>query len=354
MNKPQFIGMTLPMFVQCVGYLGQSERAVRAAEAWLGLEEADYGTVAELSAAVDAAWERKQLYSAPNQSNLVRVLADALGFVPGREARHAALLLEAWLGVDPWEFAESRKYVGLPVGQRLEWPRSWLNVADATSDEAYRTCEAVHRLIVDTREFYGSAQQRRDFLENVRSIREIDWQPLREAGEALGVNWSRTDGDDPLAARSALSAMMNQADTPFDFAAFGGHGADTAGGVLFSGGVWDGGGADLSSLDLLLLVACAVGRLAQDGQRDVEGLYAKLVAQGCRAVIAARWPIADTEAAVFATILADEYLTLRKETAGQTVPFLRARALNRARRLAVSEQAVTEHLAAAFDLYGYG
>jgi hypothetical protein len=107
---------------------------------------------------------------------------------------------------------------------------------------------------------------------------------------------------------------------------------------------------------LLILVACAVGRLEQTGGRDVRGLYARLVAHRGRAVIAAGWPIADNEAAVFATILVDEYLAAvnaARSSGDPLPPFLRARALNRARRRALAH-GVTPHLAGAFELYGLG
>jgi hypothetical protein len=101
----------------------------------------------------------------------------------------------------------------------------------------------------------------------------------------------------------------------------------------------------------------AVGRLKQDGHRDVEGLYAQLVAHGGRCVVAARWPIADVEAATFATELVHQYLD-GLGPAGKVTPSARARALNRARR-AVLDHAdpacrVTTHLAAAFEMYGLG
>jgi hypothetical protein len=164
-------------------------------------------------------------------------------------------------------------------------------------------------------------------------------------------------GDDPQASLLNLQTALNQRHEPFGLAVVGGHGDLLRAGVILAGGQpWCGDGCDLSSLDLLILVACAIGRLSQEGERDVEGLYAQLVAHRGRAVVAARWPIADTEAATFVTALVAEYLEERRKRGAQT-PFLRARALNQTRRalLQASDPVrVSFHLAAAFELYGLG
>lgn len=114
---------------------------------------------------------------------------------------------------------------------------------------------------------------------------------------------------------------------------------------------------DLRRLDLLILVACAVGRLTQWGHRDVEGLIAELTACGGRSVIAARWPIADVEAATLTTEIVHQYLLgLAGKT--QMEPFARARALNRARCELVDHEdervRIGMHLASAFEMYGLG
>jgi len=119
----------------------------------------------------------------------------------------------------------------------------------------------------------------------------------------------------------------------------------------------NGGGIDLSRIDLVVLVACSVGRLRQDRRHDVEGLFAELAAHHGRCAIAARWPIADCESATFAVEVMRFYLEEAERNDGPLPPFARARALNRARRALVDRDApvrVTEHLAAAFEIYNFG
>jgi hypothetical protein len=87
------------------------------------------------------------------------------------------------------------------------------------------------------------------------------------------------------------------------------HGLEGRFGVRFAGpSDWGGDGADLGNADLLVLLACSVGRLRQDGSRDVEGLYAELAAHHGRTVIAAPWTIADNETASLGHAIVREYL----------------------------------------------
>jgi hypothetical protein len=160
-------------------------------------------------------------------------------------------------------------------------------------------------------------------------------------------------GDDPEARIENLLALLRQ--RRFSLAVLGGHGNTREAGVSLKNGCWCGGGADLSSLDFLVLMACAVGRVNQQGDRDVEGLYSRLLVHRGRCVLAARWKIADAEAAGFITEVLRHYR--RQVGDGQTfVPFARARALNEARKQLVGpveEQGrVSFHLASAFEIYG--
>ncbi|MBX7105103.1 MAG: CHAT domain-containing protein [Gemmataceae bacterium] len=136
-------------------------------------------------------------------------------------------------------------------------------------------------------------------------------------------------------------------------AVIAGHGVPAASGVRLMDRPWSGGGAALGAVELLVLVACAVGRVRESDDRDVIGLYAELAAHHARSVVAARWPIADREAATFAVEVVEQYL--RAAAAGEPNP--RARALARARRALVGAAApygVSRHLAAAFEVYGAG
>jgi hypothetical protein len=162
-------------------------------------------------------------------------------------------------------------------------------------------------------------------------------------------------GDNPLASVRHVEAALSDPDHPFGVAVIGGHGNVYEAGVSLADGLWRGEGVDLSRLDLLVLVACAVGRLRQQENRDVDGLYARLVTQGGRCVLAARWPIADTEAATFVTELVRQYVG-EVEGKGGFMPFDRARALNQARRILLTEgdeaYRLSPHLASAFEIYG--
>lgn len=136
-------------------------------------------------------------------------------------------------------------------------------------------------------------------------------------------------------------------------AVIAGHGVRAASGVRLMDSAWSGGGAALGSVELLVLVACAVGRVQESDSRDVVGLYAELASHQARSVVAARWPIADREAATFAVEVVEQYL--RAAEANEPNP--RARALARARRALVGAAApygVSRHLAAAFEVYGIG
>lgn len=165
-------------------------------------------------------------------------------------------------------------------------------------------------------------------------------------------------GDNPQASIAHLQGAFNRDEQPFGFAVLGGHGDLKSAGVRVADkqSVWQGQG-NLSRLDWLLLVACAVGRLKQEGQRDIEGLCAQLFAHQGRCVLAARWPIADTEAATFIIEVVHQYLELmRREDWFSS--FVRARALNRARHTLVGDGtdpfSVSFHLASAFEVYGLG
>jgi hypothetical protein len=164
-------------------------------------------------------------------------------------------------------------------------------------------------------------------------------------------------GTAPPASAHNLRTLFANQQSPFGLVVVGGHGDEHAAGVALSDGLWCGDGADLSRVDLLLLVACAVGRLhEEDNSRDIKGLYTQLAAHRCRSVIAARWPIADTEAATFAAEVVHRYLAALR--GGAPVPFARSRALNQARRELVDHPSnavrVSSHVASAFEIFGRG
>lgn len=173
---------------------------------------------------------------------------------------------------------------------------------------------------------------------------------------ARRAGWSLVGlADDPEASAGLLRAALGA--YPARVVVINAHGDENKAAVHLAGGKWDGGGADLSGVDLVFLVACGVGRLRQDGRHDVEGLFAELAAHHGRCAITARCPIADREAAAFAAEVVKCYLDEAADHSVPLPPFTRARALNRARRRLLAKDSpvpITTHLAAAFDIYNLG
>jgi hypothetical protein len=194
-------------------------------------------------------------------------------------------------------------------------------------------------------------------------------------------------GESPKADRSNIHAYLSSQQSPISVGVFGGHGVPNEAGIVIAremqvlqtdqsqraslhlepghegqrGEIWKGIGANFDSLDILVLVACAVGRLQQNGYRDVESFYAELLARQCRCVLSARWPIADNEAAVLVVSFINAYLSLLKEKQQISCNFLRARALNRTRHMlhnhirhSQNHPLLTDHLVQAFEIYGLG
>lgn len=176
--------------------------------------------------------------------------------------------------------------------------------------------------------------------------------------------------DKPLATPRSVGMLLGNKDCPVGLAVIGGHGeiSGEPGVNLASNdgrgyARWCGQAAGpLDDLDLLILVSCSIGRLAQSGYRDVEGFVTDLFAAGARSVIAARWPIAgDERLAKFVTRVVENYLQLLQATGGKPAEMIRARALNMARKQMLDEKGratLPEHTAfhavTAFELYGLG
>ena len=177
---------------------------------------------------------------------------------------------------------------------------------------------------------------------------------IRRLAEDYGCK-ARSLGDDPQASMSNLCIALRE---KFGLVVVGAHGDNTHAGVkLRDEEPWCGDDADLNDVDLLILCSCAVGRLTQRGHRDVEGMYARLAVHGARCVVAARWPIADLEAAVLLGEFLNEYFKVQRGK-GVVQLFDRARAFNRARRNLLEQRCpllgISLHLAAAFEMYGLG
>jgi len=164
-------------------------------------------------------------------------------------------------------------------------------------------------------------------------------------------------GDQPKATVANVRAALNDPHRRFGVLVVNAHGIRERFGVKLSEDTeWNGTGADLRDTDLIVLAACSVGRLREDGYGDVEGLCAELAAHHGRTVVAARWPVADTETAALASELVRDYVNeIGAVCAGSfPPPFVRARAFNRARRRLLNTGVISFHVAAAFEIYGLG
>ncbi len=103
---------------------------------------------------------------------------------------------------------------------------------------------------------------------------------------------------------------------------------------------WHGAGCDLSGVDWLWLVSCSLGRLRQNGDRDVQGFCVELILHRARSVSAFRWPVNAVEAAVFTHRAIGEYLKLSPKQRSDDHGRRRAWALNAARRSFLNDESI--------------
>jgi hypothetical protein len=73
------------------------------------------------------------------------------------------------------------------------------------------------------------------------------------------------------------------------------------------------GGCDLRTVELLVHVACSVGRVAQTPIRGVDGLCVELTASRARSVLAGLWSLHCLDAVELCTDAARRYLEYREE-----------------------------------------
>ena len=202
-------------------------------------------------------------------------------------------------------------------------------------------------------------------VETGHSILSAHWLPKRERGigllnlhRSISATASRHGadlyslGDQPEASAANIHGLLSAKRNTKWSAFVGGHGTDSLG-VSLIDGTWVGDiEDDLRNVDLLYLVACGVGRLIDDDEREVVGLLVDLAASGVRSIISSKWPISDTESACLAAEFLEQYLLRPHGT------FARSRALNRARRKLLSDAdhnyRPSLHVASAFDLFGVG
>lgn len=170
--------------------------------------------------------------------------------------------------------------------------------------------------------------------------------------------------DDPPGTLGAVSAALASGKI-FRVVTICGHGNRHHMGIkLRNDRLWDGGGCDLSKVGWLLMVSCSIGRLAQSGERDVEGFCVKLALHRALSVLACRWTVNSLEACTFANEVVQRYLRFHKELDvqdGVQGECSRARALNDARKYFLGDgdqEAGYPHVGlntiGAFELYGIG
>lgn len=138
-----------------------------------------------------------------------------------------------------------------------------------------------------------------------------------------------------------------------------GHGGWPGGVKLQDPLPWTGDGCRLNQVELLLLVSCSIGRLAQTGELDLEGFVVNLIRHQARSVLAFRWPVHAAEAACFANEVARQYLELRCRSSPTPETCLRAQAVNAARKALLPAQNngglhCGLNTVAAADLHGLG
>jgi hypothetical protein len=138
-----------------------------------------------------------------------------------------------------------------------------------------------------------------------------------------------------------------------------GHGDEEEAGVVVGpppGTVYKGDGMRLELFELMLVLACSLGRHRQTGAVDVESFCCDLTLNGMRSAIAARWPVHSQQAADVGNEIAWQYLCLREKlTAGGaslTAARIRARAVNLARRKLLKGGSDYLNTVAAFELWG--
>jgi hypothetical protein len=195
------------------------------------------------------------------------------------------------------------------------------------------------------------------------------------AGRGLPRRRWRTAARSPVGCAAAIARALASAHTIRTLTVCG-HGAEAKSGVRLWGCqlvtcdgcasnsdmLWAGQGTDLRGAQLVLMVSCSIGRLRHLGQMDgegvlpdVDGFVADLTAHGCRAALAARWPVHCLEAPQFANMVAEEFCAPDRQTGRAD----RAAALARARKRMLGDTDGMGSIrglntVAAFELYGAG
>lgn len=120
--------------------------------------------------------------------------------------------------------------------------------------------------------------------------------------------------------------------------------------------LWYGNGCDLGGVDLVLMVSCSIGRMQSDRNNlDVDGFCIQLAVNRAFSVIACRWQIDAWQACLFANEIARQYLTINHHRENHNASFVKARALNEARKVFWQSTGDTYlNTLAAFEFYGLG
>jgi hypothetical protein len=117
--------------------------------------------------------------------------------------------------------------------------------------------------------------------------------------------------------------------------------------------LWHGNG-DLRGNQAMILCACMVGRLCDDEDDGIRGLFTEALVAGGRVFIGARWTVQACYSALFCLRLTERLMQSLREhrTIKETRPFLVSRIINQVRREMLQEMPGAMHSISAFTCFG--
>ena len=117
--------------------------------------------------------------------------------------------------------------------------------------------------------------------------------------------------------------------------------------------LWHGNG-DLRGNQAMILCACMVGRLCDDEDDGIRGLFTEALVAGGRVFIGARWTVHACYSALFCLRLTERLMQSLREhgTIKENRPFLVSRIINQVRREMLQEMPRAMHSISAFTCFG--
>jgi len=212
------------------------------------------------------------------------------------------------------------------------------------------------------------AHQQRSEYDGLNGLHAGLHQLCRTPNEKVG-RWSCCSAvDNPRADSSTIQATL--ADRPFPIIAIGGHGlvGHHRNGALSrksriqvapthpesaGSGVWEGDG-DLRGNEALILCACLVGRLFDDHDDGIRGLFTETLVAGGRVFMGARWTVHSDYSAIFCLKVVEQLMESLNDRSKskQLSPFRVARVVNQVRRELLREMPGAAHAISAFTCFG--